>query len=378
MKLFIRLFLGLFVLQLWGCAKNATGPDLETYVYTMPPQLSDGLVTAHIDDVDLDLDELINMLSLVENGIYENIHSVLLAKDNKLVLEEYYPGRTVFNQFINFNRNTLHNMHSVTKSFNSALVGMAMMEGKINSVEEKLHTFFPKHSDILLTGGRDEITLEHVLTMSAGLEWDERSYPYEDVRNDHAQMYNRQDWIRYVLEKPIVEPPGTKFNYNSGLSITLGGVVRNVTGATVDEYAATTLFEALGITNYAWFKDEDGTAQTGGGLSLRPRDMVKFGLLFLNEGQWNGSQIISQEWVARSTQWQAPGTLYGYQWWLDNYVIDGETIPGYSARGRGGQFIFVFPDLKLVAVFTGGNDNQLSGQPYEMLVRSILPAASSS
>ncbi len=378
MKLYMRLFLGLFVLQLWGCAKNATEPDLETYVYTRPPQLSDGLVTAHIDEVDLDLGELTNMLSLIENGIYVNIHSVLLVKDNKLVLEEYYPGRTVFNQFINFNRNTLHNMHSVTKSFNSALVGIAMMEGKINSVEEKLHTFFPEHSDILLTGGRDEITLEHVLTMSAGLEWDERSYPYEDVRNDHAQMYNRQDWIRYVLEKPIVEPPGTKFNYNSGLSITLGGVVRNVTGATVDEYAASTLFEALGITNYSWFKDEDGTAQTGGGLSLRPRDMVKFGLLFLNEGQWNGNQIISQEWVARSTQWQAPGTLYGYQWWLDNYVIDGETITGYSARGRGGQFIFVFPDLKLVAVFTGGNDNQLSGQPYEMLVRSILPAASSS
>jgi len=207
MKLFMRLFLGLFVLQFWGCAKNATEPDLEAYVYTKPPQLSDGLVTAHIDEVDLDLGELTNMLSLVENGIYVNIHSVLLAKDNKLVLEEYYPGRTVFNQFINFNRNTLHNMHSVTKSFNSALVGIAMMEGKINSVEEKLHTFFPEHSDILLTGGRAEIKLKHVLTMSAGLEWDERSYPYEDVRNDHAQMYNRQDWIRYVLEKPIVESP---------------------------------------------------------------------------------------------------------------------------------------------------------------------------
>ena len=375
MKLFMRLFLGLFVLQLWGCAKNATEPDLETYVYTKPPQLSDGLVTAHIDEVDLDLGELTNMLSLVENGIYVNIHSVLLVKDNKLVLEEYYPGRTVFNQFINFNRNTLHNMHSVTKSFNSALVGIAMMEGKINSVEEKLHTFFPEHSDILLTGGRAEIKLKHVLTMSAGLEWDERSYPYEDIRNDHAQMYNSDDWIKFVLDKPIVESPGSKFNYNSGLSITLGGVVRNVTGATVDEYAASTLFEALGITNYAWFKDEDGTAQTGGGLSLRPRDMVKFGLLFLNEGQWNGNQIISQEWVAQSTQWQAPGTLYGYQWWLDNYVIGGETITGYSARGRGGQFIFVFPDLKLVAVFTGGNDNQLSGQPYDMLVRSVLPAA---
>jgi len=170
-----------------------------------------------------------------------------------------------------------------------------MMEGKINSVEDKLHTFFPEHSDILLTGGRDEIKLKHVLTMSAGLEWDERSYPYEDIRNDHAQMYNSDDWIKFVLDKPIVESPGSKCNYNSGPSITLGGLVRNVTGATVDEYAASTLFEALGITGYAWFKDEDGTAQTGGGLSLRPRDMVKFGLLFLNEGEWNGNQVVSQD-----------------------------------------------------------------------------------
>ena len=374
MKIRFWLISGLLILLFWGCDNNVSEPQLATFDYTTPPQLNDGLTTVHINEVDVDPGELTNMLGLIEAGIYENIHSVLLVKDNRLFIEEYWAGRTVFNDYVEWDRNTLHNMHSVTKSITSALIGIAIMEGRISSVAEKLHTFFPEYSDVLLTGGRDAITLEHALTMSAGLQWDEHSFPYEDERNDHAQMYESDDWIKYVVDRAISETPGTKFNYNSGLSITLGGIIRNVSGQTVDEYAASTLFAALGIADYAWFKDEDGTAQTGGGLSLRPRDMVKFGLLFLNEGQWNGSQIISPEWVTESTDWQAPGKLYGYQWWLDSYNIDGETISGYSARGRGGQFIFIFPDLKLVAIFTGGNDNQLGGQPYEMLVRHILPA----
>ncbi len=375
MKILARLFLSLLLLPFWGCDNSVSDSQRATFDYVAPPQLDDGLSTAHLNEVNVDPGELTNMLGLIETGVYENIHSVLLVKDKKLVVEEYWAGRTVFNDYVEYDRNTLHNMHSVTKSITSALIGIAIMEGSINSAEDKLHSFFPEYADVLLAGGREEITLAHVLTMSAGFSWDEHSFPYEDERNDHAQMYLSDNWIKYVLDKPIAETPGTKFNYNSGLSITLGGIIRNVSGQTVDAYAQSTLFAALGIDEYVWFKDEDGTAQTGGGLSLRPRDMVKFGLLFLNDGQWNGNQIISPEWVAQSTDWQAPGKLYGYQWWLDSYTVDGKTISGYSARGRGGQFIFVFPALELVAVFTGGNDNELGGQPYEMLVRHILPAA---
>lgn len=360
----------------FSCSKNpnAPGPD-QKYGYIVPPRLDDGLEAAHIKDVELDFDKIENMLSLVILGVYENIHSILIVKDSKLVVEEYFAGRTVFNEFKQFDRSTLHNMHSVTKSLASALIGIAIDHGLIASVNEKLIAFFPEYADILSEGGKENITLENVLTMASGLEWDERSYSYEDPRNDHEQMYRSGNWIRYVLSKPLVDEPGTKFIYNSGLSITLGGIVRNVSGELVDDFARENLFLPLGISDYAWHKSTDGTAQTGGGLSLRPRDMVKFGLLYLNRGLWKGQRIISERWVAESTSSQPPNTNYGYQWWLADFTIDGQAIHGYSANGRGGQFIFVFPDLNLVAVFTGGNDNNLSSQPRDMLSRSILPAA---
>lgn len=220
--------------------------------------------------------------------------------------------------------------------------------------------------------------------MTAGLSWDEWTYPYADARNDALKSLLSPDPIRYVLERPLVAAPGEQFAYDTGISIALGRIIQKVSGMPTDKFAEKYLFGPLGISDYYWAKLPNDLVETGGGLFLRPRDMAKIGLLFLNGGQWQGKQIISEQWVRESTKnyidaaqipaWvQANG--YGYQWWLGSFNLGNRVIESYSARGRGGQFIFVFPEQKIVAVFTGLNDNILMNQPLDMLQRYILPAA---
>jgi CubicO group peptidase (beta-lactamase class C family) len=196
-------------------------------------------------------------------------------------------------------------------------------------------------------------------------------------------MASKADFSRYVLERPVAMPPGTKFVYNSGISLMLGEIVRKVSKLPADKFAERYLFSPLGITNYYWQKAPNGVVNTLGGLWLRPRDMAKIGQLFLNGGRWNGKQIVSEEWVKESTKQQVgAGQLpawfsadgYGYQWWLGSFQVRGQTFESYSARGQGGQFIIIFPALQTVAVFTGWNDNELLGQPLDMIRKYILPA----
>ena len=189
-------------------------------------------------------------------------------------------------------------------------------------------------------------------------------------------MYRSKDPVRFVLERPLGATPGTKFVYNSGISVTLGEILYKVSGLRADQFAEHYLFAPLGISDYKWWEFPTGTVDTGGGLSLRPRDMAKIGYLFLTDGRWQGRQIISEEWIQESTKQQAPDRAYGDQWWLGWFrVRDRVPVASYSAHGRGGQFIFVFPDLQMVAVFTGWNDNTLYDQPLDMLQRYLLPAA---
>ena len=211
--------------------------------------------------------------------------------------------------------------------------------------------------------------------MTAGLSWDEWTYPYTDVRNDHVAMNDSKDPVRYVLERPLVATAGEKFGSSSGITIALGEIVHQVSGLKADKFAERTLFGPLGITNYYWWSYPSGFVQTGGGLCLRPRDMAKIGYLYLNGGRWQGKQIVSEEWVKESTKnrvdaKQFPNWInadgYGYQWWLRSFKVGDRVIPSYHAAGRGGQFIFVVPELDIVAVFTGWNDNELALQPFEM------------
>ena len=347
-----------------------------SYTYDVPERTDDGLATGHLSDHGLDLQRITQLIDGTLDGTYVNIHSVLIVRHGVLVLDEYFPGRDYDGSYTVWDRDILHTLQSVTKSYNSALVGIAIDQGRIESVDDKISTYLPEYADIFEGSERDSIRIEHLLAMTAGLYWDEWTYPNDDIRNTNVAMARSPDPVRYALELPVLAPPGTTFRYNSGMAITLGRIVHNATGLEPDEFAEQYLFGPLGITDYYWYRCSDGTVHTGGGLWLRPRDMAKFGLLFLNGGRWGDEQVVSEAWVNESVQphAQAPGVRYGYQWWLDAYRFSGQRIDGYSARGRGGQYIFVLPDLDLVAVFTGWNDNEVAAQAHEMLRDYVLLA----
>jgi CubicO group peptidase (beta-lactamase class C family) len=363
---------------------QVTTNNTKNYQYPVPEKTNDGWETASLNSVNLDANLIKELFDRIGDNSYKNIHSVLLAKNGKLVVEEYFPGRDSVGQYRMFTRDMLNEMHSATKSVNSILIGIAIDQHLIRGIDEKIVAFFPEYSDIFTNKEKDAICLKDLLSMTAGLSWDEWTYPYTDPRNDAAMMASKADFFRYVLERPMATTPGTKFVYNSGISLMLGEIVYKTSGLKADKFAEHYLFSPLGITNYSWGKAPNGVVNTLGGLALRPRDMAKIGCLFLNGGRWQGKQIVSEKWVVESTKQQIGASQlptwfladgYGYQWWLDSFRVRGQTVESYSARGRGGQFIIIFPTLQMVAVFTGWNDNDLLGQPLDMLQRYVLPAA---
>lgn len=245
------------------------------------------------------------------------------------------------------------------------------------TVETKVYDFFPEYMGTKWIDRQYPITLEHVLTMSAGLEWDSMKYHRKDPRHTTYQLYESSDPIKFVLERNLAETPGDKFYYNSGLTILLGEILKNTSGYTIDEFSGRYLFSSLGITEYHWDKFPDGRIQTDGGLSLRPRDMAKIGYMVLKNGCWKGEQIIPQEWILASTRkhMDALGVGYGYQWWIGETISNDQSIEVVFASGHGGQKIFIIPTLNLVAVFTSQvfNPKGHSG-PEGFLLKYIIPA----
>ena len=327
------------------------------YEYQKPEQLDDGWDTASLSDVGMDETIIVQSMNDILYKTDHQIHSILLVKEDKLVFEEYFPGYAFYHgPLTGFDRETKHNLASVTKSFTSALIGLAIDQGFLQDVNQKVFDFLPEYAN-LRTGEKDKITLEHLLTMTSGLEWDESTYLYTDPRNDCAQLFHQSDPIRYVLGKPVATEPGVQFLYNSGNTNVLGEIIRKATGLRADEFADEHLFAPLGITDFWWKELPNEVCYTSGDMKLRPRDMAKFGLVYLNEGSWKGEQILSGEWVEASTTPSItvdPYSDYGYQWWIHNHEVNTEQIPSFSARGWGGQNIIVFPDLDMVVVTTAG------------------------
>lgn len=301
----------------------------------------------------------------IRNGEYGDIHSLLIMRNGYLVFEEYYRG---------FSQNQLHQIFSVTKSITSALIGIAIDQGKITTLDKKLLTFFPEYASISnLDSSKHKIKLEDVLTMRSGLYWDEFRYPFSDPRNSIYQIMNSSDWVKYVLDLPMVYEPGKERTYNTGCTILLAGIIKNLYGIQAHDLAQQNLLNRLGIFEYNWESGAKGITNTGWGLHLRPRDMMKFGILYNNLGIWEGKRIISENWIRTSTKNYVSvsgGFSYGYHWWM----MPLENISGHTplpddvkiAWGYGGQFIFVIPKLNMVVVSTAentsGNDDQLTIQ----------------
>ena len=286
------------------------------------------------------------------------VDGVLVVKDGYLV-QELYSGE--------YGVDVLHNVYSCTKSVVSTLVGIAVDRGEMDGVESLLLDLFPDITPENVDEWKESITLRDALMMSAGFDArDSWLYEWEKL----GDMHDAEDAVQYVLDLPMAFEPGSSFEYTNGVSHLLSCLITEKTGMAAAEYADERLFGPLGITDYEWRADDAGRNWGYSSLYMRPRDMAKIGYLFLNEGVWDGEQIVSEAWVREATRHRIDANLrdgYGYQWWVDD---DGY----YLALGYMGQFIFVLPEHDIVAVFTGGTPETFD-YTIELPERFILPAA---
>jgi CubicO group peptidase (beta-lactamase class C family) len=355
-----------------GCWRNVSEEEQQV------SQVSDGWVTSSRVAEGLDADKIAEMLEKVRNSDYGSVHSILIVKRGKLAVEEYFSGYEYALEaaddrgpIVEFGPDTLHDQASVSKSIISALIGIAIDQGFISGVSEKLFAFFPEYS-YLMDDIKAEITLEHLLTMSSGLEWKQSGSD-----SDTARLFYVDNPIEYILKKPVESMPGTQFSYQQANPILLGEIIKKVTELRVDNFAERHLFAPLGVTQCEWRSLSRDVIYTAGDARLRPRDMAKFGYLFLQNGNWYGKRVISEEWVQESTihrRMGGNGLMYGYLWWISPF-----SESGFLAMGRGGQGVFVFPDVDLVAVFTGGSYARIESAnetyaPISLTQDYILPS----
>jgi CubicO group peptidase (beta-lactamase class C family) len=294
--------------------------------------------------------------SIDEQGLRHNIDSILIIRNGYLTYETYPSGL--------YNETRPHNIYSCTKSIISALIGIAIGEGYINSINDYIINYFPNRTINNLDSQKQAITLKHLLTMTSGLEWDD-SINYYD-------MTFHPDWVQYVLDRPMASQPGMAWNYNTGGSHLLSAILQTVTPNGTLSYAKSHLFEPLNITNYTWSTDKEGIPIGGTGLQLTPRDMAKFGYLYLNNGYWKGSQLVPSGWVKESQKpyWnlqfeEHQGLGYGYQWWIYKWAH------AYAAIGAYKQYIMVVEDLNLVLAVNCNVDFPF----INIIVDFILPSA---
>ena len=334
------------------------------YVYQQPRNDKDGLRTGNLDRSGLNKALLNEMMQKIINGVYPDVHSVLIIKDGKLVFEEY---------FYEYNKSRLHELRSATKSFVSALTGIAIDKGFINSKNESALSYFPEYDVKNNSDAKKQITIENLLTNQSGLDCDVSNAESE---GNETKMDNSDDWVKFTLDLPMIDTPGGRGMYCSGNPIILGRIIEKASKQSLPAFAKKNLFAPLKITQFKWnFKPDKTSAETFCQLYLRPRDMAKFGLLYLNHGNWNGKQIIPSDWVQQSLTKHSvvQGVSYGYLWWIKYLVADGIKYYGKAAQGNGGQKIYIWEEQNMVTVVTGGSFNSQSPSD-ELISKYILPA----
>jgi CubicO group peptidase (beta-lactamase class C family) len=350
-----------------------------------PEQVGDGWQTGSLTDAKIDPLRISKMLEAIYRGNeqgdiptmpngarkIENIDSILIVREGRLVFEEYFNYHS---------RTNAHDLASVTKSITSILIGLAIEQGYIGSIQEKVLMYFPEYLPLQQEDPRKEdLTIEDLLTMRSGLECDDwdpasRSY-YLKIQPD------RPDEVKYILNIPLEITPETDFSYCTWGTVVLNALLIKTIGMELSEFANQCLFQPLGIRSVFW----DGPFSTWknmyGVALMTSRDMAKIGQLMLQTGKWNGEEIIPEAWIEQSTRQSEPlpfnttwGKGYGYLWWISDVPIAGRTIHSFAASGYGGQVIAVFPDLDMVIVFTGSNYENDTGQPFDIMERYILPA----
>lgn len=358
-----------------GCSGLATWPDAEEL--QAPAQLGDGWVVGSLESQGFDPRALVLLDHDIRTGRIAEIDALLVARNGVLVYEGYFHPATA--------ADTFHQLNSVSKSVTSMLVGVAVGKGLINGYDQPVATLFPELADIF---DRDpekrKLTLRHLLTMTSGLAWDRLA----EGNREQDGFYVRQapDAARYVLEKPLETEPGSRFLYSNGSSLLLAAALRNVSGMQADVFARNELFGPLGMGETMWQHLADGIVDSGGGLFLRGRDLLKLGQLYLQDGAWEGRQIVPRDWIEASfrpwteTDWAT--SRYGFQWWMYPWSPSGNAARPWgliAGSGYGGQKLFIVPDLDLAVVFFGcTSEGYACGisdtVPEAVMYNYILPA----
>jgi CubicO group peptidase (beta-lactamase class C family) len=379
---FIIFFTTLFsILCSMGCAQEIN--PLKRKLSTAPPQqLNDGLSTGSLKETEIDTLKLMHLLDRITGKEYPGIDGLLIIKNGKLVLEEYFQGndfeymaKNFKGKLTDYNSNTIHNLASVTKSVTALLCGIAIDKGFIHSGDDKIYSFFPSDSS-LFSAEKKEIALWHLLTMTSGLKWNEQDIGYGEEKNDIIQLFIVPDPLRFILSKPLANKPGTNWYYNGGGTNLIGQIVQRTSSLRLDEFAQKYLFDPLEIKELKWVFINKDFVYASGDLRLRPRDMAKLGSLVLNKGMWKGMRIISSEWIEKMIKKQVSFPNrdgYGYQWWLQTYKLGNSAVNSYHASGWGGQKIIILPELDAVIVITG-NNYVVTDPANDMMYNYLLPA----
>lgn len=312
---------------------------------------TEGWRTSTPEEQGIDSDKLADMLLAIRDQNVQ-IHSLRIIRNGYVVLDAtFYP----------YNGKDVHDVASDTKSVMTTLIGIAADQGKLG-LDNKMVSFFPDRNISNLDAQKQEITVRHLVSMSSGLDCS----PEADERT-LKEMVSSPDYVQFVLDRKISWAPGEHFVYCSPAIHMLSPILQQATGIPSLDFARQYLFEPLGIRDAMWEQDPQGYYDGWGDLSLLPQDMAKIGFLFLHQGQWDGKQIISSQWVEQATKahMYTGDDPYGYGWWIDP-AVEG----AFRADGRGGQFIFVLPKWNMVVVTTGGGFGM--DEIAEMLLASFV------
>ena len=377
---------------LLSCLFTSCNTCNSTLIYHQPESINDGLQVGSLESVNIDTSIIATAVNKLSCGKFGEVHSMLIYKNDMLVVEEYFQGHkykwdapNYHGELVNWNRNMTHEMMSCTKSVTSACIGIAIDKGFIKSIHQSIFDYLPNHQH-LKVDNREYITIEHLITMTSGLAWDEWSAAHGSSANDIDMLwFDCEDPITCVLERPWWKEPGQLFTYNGGGMVILSEIIKNASNMNIDEFSMKYLFEPLGIENTQWTQFPGGVWDGSGSFYITPRDMVKFGATYLNDGVWNGTRIISSAWVENSSKpfnnnagIKIPGedsgiNGYGYTWWINELSHANKKIKMFRAGGWGGQEIMVFPELDMVIVFTGGNYDSRTSL-FKLLEKLVLPA----
>jgi len=383
----------LLILLLSACGGGGGGGGGEPftgYTYQPPANLGDGWTVSDAGSQGMSVQRLEDMMNAISRGEFPIVDSIAIASQGVLVFDETV--RTQLDDkdgWVGNGNLSMHAQFSASKSIASILVGIAIDLGDISGADVPYLSLFDYPSYDNWDERKNQITLKHVLKMRLGLQWDEWSVPYGDPNNAVVRFFNQHhDYSKGLLDLPMETDPGTQFAYNTVASISLGQAIENRAPLSCVDFLNTYLLDPLDITRIAWVETPTGLPDLGGGLYLHGRDMLKFGQMYMDDGRWNGQQIVSSEWVAASVQtytelsWTEPDTRdwkvdgYGYQWWTGHFEHDGQVFSSFAARGWGQQTVMVIPELELVVAI---NANDYDGRPdgvnqvFGLIGRFILP-----